>query len=68
MNSAAVIALIELINNGIRQLQLSSQTILDAHAAGREITWDDVEDARVRTATHIAELDEAIARAKDEGR
>jgi hypothetical protein len=68
MSSAAIFTGLELLIQLIDRAAAASAVIKKAHAEGRPVSAQELQQLRVQLDTSLESLDEAIARAEEEGR
>lgn len=68
MSASAVLTGLDLLIQLIDRTSAASAVIKQARTEGRDVTAADLQAIRAQFGEHIAALDEAIARAKAEGR
>lgn len=68
MSASAVLTGLDLLIQLIDRTSAASAVIKQARAEGRDVSAADLESIRAQFGEHIEALDDAIARAKAEGR
>lgn len=68
MSASAVLTGLDLLIQLIDRTSAASAVIKQARAEGRDVSASDLESIRAQFGEHIQALDDAIARAKAEGR